>query len=80
MAQKKIRDERAQAFGDEVRSRRQKLGLSQETLALECDLHPTYISMLERGIRQPSLDTIFRLADRLSIKPNRLLAAVESRL
>ncbi len=74
------RDKQAQAFGDEIRARRQKAGLSQETLALECELHPTYISLLERGIRQPSLDTVFRLAERLGVKPSRLLAAVETRL
>ena len=68
MAQNIERDRRSQAFGDVVRARRLKAGLSQETLALECDLHPTFISMLERGVRQPSLETIFRLAARLGVR------------
>ena len=83
MAQSKESPERTrrnQAFGDVVRQRRLKAGLSQETLALECDLHPTYISMLERGVRQPSLETIFRLAGCLGMRPARLVAAVEERL
>ncbi len=80
MAQSKERKRRNAAFGDVVRARRLKAGLSQETLALECDLHPTFISMLERGVRQPSLETIFRLAERLGIRPQRLVAEVEDRL
>ena len=80
MTQNKARDRRNRAFGDVVRERRLKAGLSQETLALERDLNPTYISMLERGVRQPTLDTIFRLAARLGVRPNRLVAAVEDRV
>ena len=80
MAQSKERVRRNKAFGEVVRARRLKAGLSQETLALECDLHRTFISLLERGVRQPSLETIFRLAERLGVRPQRLVAAVEERL
>lgn len=57
-------DERlAKRFGKVLKLRRIDCGLSQEELAFNTDLHRTYISMLERGIRQPSLSTIFILAE-----------------
>ena len=66
------------AFGDVLRKRRLKAGFSQEQLALDCGLDRTFISLLERGLRQPTLTTLFVLADSLGIKPSRLIAAVES--
>ncbi len=57
------------AFGGVLRRYRQDVGLSQEKLALECGLDRTYISLLERGLRSPSLYTIFLLADHLKIDP-----------
>jgi transcriptional regulator with XRE-family HTH domain len=66
------------AFGDVLRQRRLKAGYSQEQLALDCGLDRTFISLLERGLRQPTLTTLFALADSLGIKPSRLIAAVES--
>lgn len=49
-------------FGRVVRRRRLAAGLSQEALADSAGLHRTYISLLERGQRQPQLDTIHSLA------------------
>ncbi|MFK5948969.1 MAG: helix-turn-helix transcriptional regulator [Methylococcales bacterium] len=65
-------------FGETLRYFRQKSGLSQEKLALECSLDRTYISMLERGLRQPSLTSLFDIASSLNIKPSKLIAKVES--
>jgi len=48
-------------------------GLSQDTLAFEADLHRTYISLLERGMRQPSLATLFALAEALECEPEWLI-------
>ena len=61
------------ALGANVRSARSQLGLSQEDLALEVDIDRTYISGIERGIRNPSLDVIVRLADHLKTTPAKLL-------
>jgi len=67
----------APAFGKAIRRRRHKKGLTQEQLALDCGLHPTYISLLERGLRHPTLDTIFAIAERLGTRPSLLVADVE---
>jgi len=42
-------------------------GLSQEKLAEGAGLHPTYISMIERGVRNPTLDSADRIAKALKI-------------
>ena len=69
----------AMRFGEVLRERRMALGLSQETLAFNADLHRTYISLLERGIRQPSLETIFTLAREISWEPDELIRQVQER-
>lgn len=56
---------------------RLKKGFSQERLALECELDRTFISMLERGLRQPSLTTLVKIANTLQIKPSKLLLETE---
>ncbi|HHQ6624495.1 TPA: helix-turn-helix domain-containing protein [Serratia fonticola] len=61
------------AFGKILRQQRLSLGLSQEQLALNCDLDRTFISLLERGQRQPSLTTIIVLSKSLSIAPSKLI-------
>lgn len=50
------------AFGSVMRERRQAMGLSQERLADLCSLDRTFISLLERGKRQPSLSTLLALS------------------
>lgn len=65
-----------EAFGDTLRSLRNKAELSQEKLAFQCDLDRTYISLLERGLRQPSLTTLFSIANALDIKPESLVKKV----
>jgi transcriptional regulator with XRE-family HTH domain len=56
----------ASAFGQIVRERRLAAGLSQEELAHEAGLHRTFISMIERGTRNPSLEVIRKLAQGLN--------------
>jgi transcriptional regulator with XRE-family HTH domain len=69
-----------QAFGIVLRDLRQARSLSQETLALESELDRTFISLLERGLRQPSLTTILQLAGPLGVAPDELVAEVVSLL
>jgi transcriptional regulator with XRE-family HTH domain len=64
-----------QIFGQNVRRARKALALSQEQLALEVDLDRTYISGIERGVRNPSLDVIAKIAKRLKMTPGLLLSA-----
>jgi len=49
-------------FGVAVRRRRIAAGLSQETLAEKADLHPTYMSMVERGVRNPTIEVAARIS------------------
>lgn len=62
------------AFGRVLRESRLKAELSQEALALEAGIDRTFVSMLERGKRQPTLETLFRLAAVLGISPATLVA------
>ncbi|HEY1787542.1 MAG TPA: response regulator [Verrucomicrobiae bacterium] len=54
-------------FGASVKFWRNRLGISQETLAERSDMHRTYICDVERGARNVSLETIERLAQALEI-------------
>lgn len=70
----------AKPFGAAIRKRRLAAGLTQEQLALDCNLHPVYISMLERGLRHPTLDKVFTIAERLGTRPTLLIGDVEKLL
>lgn len=54
-------------FGKAIRRRRRDLDMTQEKLAELAELHRTYISNLERGEANPTLDIINRLAKALDI-------------
>jgi len=54
-----------EAFGNRVRERRAKLGVSQEEFAAKCRLDRTYISGIERGKRNLSLRNIKIIATAL---------------
>ncbi|WBL15232.1 helix-turn-helix domain-containing protein [Sutcliffiella sp. NC1] len=66
-----------EAFGIVLRKCRQGKSISQEKLAINCELDRTYISLLERGKRNPTLASIFKLAKELDIRPNELIKEVE---
>jgi transcriptional regulator with XRE-family HTH domain len=54
-------------FGEAVRKRRKELNLSQEDFAERAELHRTYISDIERGTRNVSLENIEKLAKALDL-------------
>ncbi|MGI9021545.1 MAG: helix-turn-helix domain-containing protein [Solirubrobacterales bacterium] len=60
-------------FGTNVRRLRRDQGLTQEALAHASELHPTEVSRLERGVREPRLGTIVRVAHALGVRPAQLL-------
>ena len=60
-----------------LRAKRKATGLSQEKLALDVGLERTFVSMLERGQRQPSLTTLLKLAPALGCSAADLVAEVE---
>jgi transcriptional regulator with XRE-family HTH domain len=55
-------------LGRKVREFRKAVGLSQEALALEAGIDRTYVSQLERGICNPSLLVLHKLAKILQVK------------
>jgi transcriptional regulator with XRE-family HTH domain len=67
----------AHAFGQTLRYFRAKLKISQERLSQESGLDRSYISLLERGLRQPSLTTLLQLAKALNISSVELILKVE---
>lgn len=65
------------AFGKAVRKLRKEKALSQEQLGFESDLQRIYVSKLELGQQQPSLTTIFKLANGLSCSATELIRLTE---
>jgi transcriptional regulator with XRE-family HTH domain len=65
-------------FGDNVRSRREAQDLSQEQLAERADLDRTYISGVERGVRNLSLLSVVRLAKALRASASDLCESIHS--
>jgi transcriptional regulator with XRE-family HTH domain len=61
------------SLGAKLREHRLGVGLTQEDLADLCDFDPTYISLLERGKRNPSFLTLVKIAKHLKIKLSELL-------
>lgn len=65
-------------FGRILRDLRKKAQLTQEQLGFESELERNFISMLERGERQPTLTTLVKLARPLQCSASYLVALVES--
>lgn len=65
-------------FGERVRERRHKLGLSQEALAEGTSLHWSFIGRIERGQSNLTLANIVKLAEALEIDPAKLVAGLRS--
>ncbi|MAB14723.1 transcriptional regulator with XRE-family HTH domain [Parvibaculum indicum] len=63
-------------LGLNVRRIRAEKGWSQEDLAFESGLHRTYISGIERGIRNPTIVILAKLAETLDVEPGELLERV----
>lgn len=61
------------AFGTVLRRHRMARGFTQEQLAWETKIERAFISELERGVKGPSLLTIFRLAEALGIEPGQMV-------
>jgi transcriptional regulator with XRE-family HTH domain len=64
-------------FGELLRELREKRGLTQDELGTDANLDRTYISLLERGLRQPTLEVIFALAKALNVTPSSIVKRLE---
>ncbi len=60
-------------FGDNVRTVRRAKGISQEDLADRAGLHRTYVSSVERGERNVTLETIEKLSKALGVSMAKLM-------
>lgn len=68
------------AFGEVLRRHRRALKLTQEELSIETGLDRTFLSLLERGLRRPSLATVFVLANKFGLEPAQLVMETQIRL
>jgi len=64
-------------IGAELRKAREAAGLTQQQLADAAGVHRTYISLLERNKKPPTLDDLFRLCRGVGISPSKFVARVE---
>ena len=69
MQKKKI----TMATAARIRHFRQKNALSQEALALRANLNPAYFGQIERGVKCPTIDTLYKIASALDISLSELL-------
>ena len=70
----------AVATGKVLRQLRKDAGLSQEALSFKALIQRNFVSEIELGQKQPSLFTVFKLADALDIQPNQFVQLVSDEL
>ncbi|MFC3458435.1 MULTISPECIES: helix-turn-helix domain-containing protein [Massilia] len=68
------------AFGKVLRVVRTEAGLTQEQLALAAGVDRSFVSMVERGVNQPTIRMIFRFAAALGVAPSRLVELTEAKV
>ncbi len=62
-----------QKFGDSLQKVRKSQDISQEELAAKLSMHRTYVGMIERGERNPTIRTLYKIAKALKVKSSDLL-------
>ena len=70
----------AKAFGQALREIRLSREMSQEELAFECEFDRTYISLVERGVRSPTIRSLVKLAGVLKVRPSEVVLRMEALL
>jgi transcriptional regulator with XRE-family HTH domain len=68
------------ALGQLIRENRRNAGISQEELAARSGLDRTYVSGVERGVRNPSLTALLKIAKGLSLSLSMLLNGLEENM
>lgn len=64
------------AIGSRIKAARERKHLTQEDLAAIVDLSPTHVSVIERGVKPPKLETFVRIANALGVSADTLLQDV----
>ena len=67
----------AEKVGKVIQEYREKKQLSQEVVSGLADIGRTHLSAIERGVRKPTLETFFKIADALDILPSELMRMIE---
>ena len=65
-------------IGKAIRKCREEKGLTQEVLSGLADLDRTHYSKIERGLRSPTIDTLFKIAGALDMPPHQLMMEIEN--
>ena len=66
--------------GQVIQSYRLRKGMSQEVLIGLAGLDRTHYSKIERGLRSPTLDTLFKIAQALDIPPSDIVRQIEQQI
>ena len=66
--------------GEVLRRLREEKGKTQEVLSGLAGLDRTHYSKIERGLRSPTLDTLWKVAHALDLKPHELVEEIEKAL
>lgn len=67
-------------IGSVIRDFRRAKKMSQEVLSGLADLDRTHYSKIERGLRSPTIDTIFKIARALDVPAHEIIVAIEKAL
>ena len=70
----------AKIIGCVLKEIRKKSGLTQEQLSGLAALDRTHYSKLERGLRSPTIETLFKIAQALEIKPHEIIMLIEDKI
>lgn len=63
-----------------LRRRREEAGLTQEDLAEAADLHRTYVGLIERGVRSPTVSSVYRICHSLGVPMASVIEEMEREL
>lgn len=64
-------------IGRVIQNLRKSKGMSQEVLSGFAGLDRTHYSKIERGLRSPTIETLFKIAHALDLKPHELILEIE---
>jgi transcriptional regulator with XRE-family HTH domain len=65
-------------MGEELRTVRERVGVTQEQLSFRAGLSRPYISQLERNLKSPTVDTLFRICDALDVSAVTIIKKVDA--
>jgi len=68
-----VREIQKSAIGCILRAKREGFGISQETLAERAEVDRSYVSILERGLKSPTLETLEKICKALGTLPERVI-------